>query len=70
MIKNVFNTVENFTASSVFQEKVKKFSIQYIQPVKAITVKFLVRDNTTRKELHPLSKVITEFANNGISGGL
>jgi len=33
--------------------------------VKAITVKFLVWENTTRKELHPLeltSKVTTEFA--------
>jgi len=25
MIKNIFNTVENFTANSVFQGKVKKF---------------------------------------------
>ena len=68
MIKNIFNTVENFTANSVFQGKVKKFSIRYIQPVQAITAKFLVRENTTRKELHPLeltSKVTTEFAYNG-----
>jgi len=54
MIKNIFNTVKNFTANSVFQGKVKKFSIQYIQPVKAITVKFLVRKNTTRKRLQTL----------------
>jgi len=40
MVKNVFNAVENFTTNSVFQGKVKKFSIQYIQPVKVITVKF------------------------------
>jgi len=41
--------------------------------VKAITVKFLVWENTTRKELQPLeltSKVTTEFAYNGISRGL
>jgi len=41
--------------------------------VKAITVKFLVCENTTRKELHPLeltSEVTTEFANNGTSRGL
>ena len=39
--------------------------MQYIQPVKAITVNFLVWENTTRKKLHPLeltSKVTTEFA--------
>jgi len=39
--------------------------------VKAITVKFLVRENTTRKELQPLeltSKITTEFAYNGTSG--
>ena len=38
-----------------------------------ITVKFLVWENTTRKELHPLeftSKVTTEFAYNGTSSGL
>jgi len=36
--------------------------------VKAITAKFLVWENTTRKELQPLeltSKVTTEFAYNG-----
>jgi len=52
---------------------VKKFSIKYIQAVKAITVKFLVRESTTREELHPLvltSKVTTEFAYNGTSRGL
>ena len=41
--------------------------------VKAITVKFLVWENTTRKELPPLeltSKVTTEFAYNGTSRGL
>ena len=46
--------MEIFTASSVFQDKVKIFLIQYIQPVKAITLMFLVRENTTRKELHRL----------------
>jgi len=55
MLKNVFNTVKNLRANSVFPGKVKKFCIQYIQPVKAITVKFLVGENTARKELHPLS---------------
>jgi len=34
----------------------EKISIQYIQPVKAITVKFLVWENTTRKKVHPLSQ--------------
>ena len=41
--------------------------------VKAITVKFLVCENTTRKELHPLeltSEVTTELAYNGTSRGL
>jgi len=41
--------------------------------VKAITVKFLVWEKTTRKELQPLeltSKVTTEFAYNVISRGL
>jgi len=41
--------------------------------VKAISVKFLVWENTTRKELQPLeltSKVTTEFAYNGTSRGL
>jgi len=73
MIKNIFNTVKNFTANSLFQGKVKQFSIQYIQPVKAISVKFLVRQNTTRKGLHPLeltSKVTTKFAYTGTSRGL
>jgi len=55
MVKNIFNTVENFTANSVFQGKVKKFSIRYIQRVKAITVTFLVWENTRRKELQPLA---------------
>jgi len=38
--------------------------------VKAITIKFPVWENTTRKELHPLeltSKVSAEFAYNGTS---
>jgi len=42
-------------------------------PAKAITVKFLVWENTARRELHPLeltSKVTTEFAYNGTSRGL
>ena len=41
--------------------------------VKAITIKFLVRENTTRKELLTLeltSKVTTEFAYNSTSRGL
>jgi len=41
--------------------------------VKATTVKFLVWENTTRKELQPLeltSEVTTEFAYNGTSRGL
>jgi len=40
--------------------------------VKAITGKYLVWENTTRKELQPLeltSKVATEFAYNGTSRG-
>jgi len=68
MVKNIFNVVENFTSNSVFQGKVKKISIQCIMPAKAITVKFLVWESTTRKKLHPLeltSKVTTEFADNG-----
>jgi len=72
MIKNIFNTVDNFTANS-FPGRGEKISMQYIQPVKAFTVKFLVRENTTRKELHRLelaSKVTTEFAYNGTSRGL
>jgi len=67
MVKNIFNTVENFTPNSVFQGKVKKNSIQYIQPVKAITVNFRVWENTTHKKLHPLeltSKVTTEIDDN------
>ena len=70
MVKNVFNTVENFTANSVFQGKVKKISIQRIQPVNAITLRFLLWENTTRKKLHPLeltSKITTEFVHNGTS---
>jgi len=42
MIKNIYS--ENFMANSVFQGKVKKFS------------KFLVMENTTRKELHPRAR--------------
>ena len=52
--------MDNFTANS-FPGKAKKISIQYIHPVKVITVKFLVWENTTRKKLHPLeltSKVL------------
>jgi len=70
MAKNILNTVENVTANSVFQGKVKKISIQCIQPIKAITVKFLVWENRTRKKLHPLEltcKVTTEFADNRTS---
>jgi len=36
---------------SVFQGKVKKISIEYIQSVKAFSVNFLVWENTTRKKL-------------------
>ena len=60
--------MENFTANSVFQGKVKKISIQYIQPVNAVTLKFLVWENTTRKKLHPLeltSKITTVFVDKG-----
>ena len=62
MVKTIFSAVEIFTANSVFQGKVKIFLIQYMQSVKAITLMFLVRENTTRKELHRLqltSKVTT-----------
>jgi len=63
--------VENFTASSVFQGKVEKISIQYIQPVKAITVKFLVWRTQHARNFTPLSeqasKVTTEFADHGTS---
>jgi len=41
--------------------------------MKAIIAEFLVWENTTREELHPLdltSKVTTEFAYNGISSRL
>jgi len=64
--------VENFTAN-YFSGQGKKISIRYIQPVKAITVKFLVWENTTLKELHPLeltSKASTEFAYNSTSRGM
>jgi len=47
--------------------------VAYIFAVKAITVTFLVWENTTRKELQPLeltSKVTAEFAYNGTSRGL
>ena len=60
-------------ATLFFRERCKIFSMQYIQAVKAITVKFLVRENATRKERHPLeltSKVTTECAYNGTSRGL
>jgi len=49
---------------------VKKITIRYIQPVKAITAKFLVWENTTRRKLHPLEltrKVATDFAFKGTS---
>ena len=48
--------------------------VAYIFPsVKVITIKFLVWENTARKELQPLeltSKETTEFAYNGTSRGL
>jgi len=56
--------------------KTLRFAIEvaYIfASVTAITIKFLVWEKTTRKELHPLeltSKVTTEFAYNGTSRGL
>jgi len=59
--------VENFTANSVFQGKVKKISIQYIQPVNAITLKFLVWENTTRKKLYPLELNETRTQNACVS---
>jgi len=46
--------VETFTANAVFPGKVKNFSNKIHSARKAITVKFIVRENTTRKELHPL----------------
>jgi len=55
MVKNIFNTVENFTANSVFHGKVEKISIQYIQPVKAITVKILVWRTQHARNFTPLS---------------
>ena len=47
-----------------FRVRWKNFQYYILQLVKAITAKFLVWENTTRKELHPLvltSKVTTEF---------
>ena len=59
-----------FHGKLCFPGQGEKISIQYIQPVKAITVNFLVWENTTRKNLHPFestSNVPTEFADNGTS---
>ena len=73
MIKNIYSIQWKISRQTLFQGKVKKFSIQYIQPVKAITVKFLVWENTTHKEPHSFeltSKASTEFAYNGTSWGL
>jgi len=53
MIKNIFGAVEIFTANC-FSGQGEIIFIQYIQPVKAITLMFLFRENTTRKELHRL----------------
>jgi len=64
---------EKFHGKLCFSGQGEKILVQCIQLVKAITVKFLVRENTTRKELHRLeiaSKVTTEFAYNGTSRGL
>jgi len=46
------NTVE-IHGKLCFSGQGEKNSIRHIQPVKAITVKFLVWENTTRKQLHP-----------------
>jgi len=43
-----------FHGKLCFPGQGEKISIQYIQTVKAITVNFLVWENTTRKKLHPL----------------
>jgi len=59
-----------FHGKLCFSGQVKKCSIQYIQPVREIILKFLVRANTIHKEFHPLelkSKETTEFACNGTS---
>ena len=53
MIKNIFSAVEIFT-TNCFSGQGEIIFIQYIQPVKAITLMFLVRENNTRKELHRL----------------
>jgi len=62
-----------FHGKLCFSGQGEKISIQLIQSVKAFIIKFLVWENTTRKEVHPLeltSKVTTEFAYNGTSRGL
>ena len=61
-----------FSASAKFS-KILNGKKNIFASVKAITVKFLVWENTTRKEFHPLEltrKVTTEFAYKGTSRGL
>jgi len=70
MVKKYIQRSGNFHGKLCFPGQGEKILIQYIQPAKAITVKFLVWENTTRKKPHPLeltSKVTTEFADNGTS---
>ena len=69
-LKKYIQYSEKFYGKLCFSGQGEKISMQYIQPVKAFTVKFLVWESTTRQELHPLeltSKVTTEFAYNGTS---
>jgi len=62
------------SGTAVFKTLRCVIEVAYIfASVKVITVKFLVWENTTRKELQPLEltcKVSTEFAYNGTSRGL
>jgi len=62
---------ESYPSICRFQPLRCAIEVAYIiASVKAITVRFLVWENTTRKEPHPLelkSEVTTEFACNGIS---
>jgi len=48
--------MKNFTANN-FSGQGEKISKRYIQPVKAITVKFLVWEDTTLKQLHPFELI-------------
>ena len=71
-LKKYIQYSAKFYGKLCFLGQGEQISMQYIHPVKAITVKFLVWENTTRKELQPLelSKITTEFAYNGTSRGL